>query len=563
MIAHYLNGALVGGLMAAAGLGAASLISPTQPVLNAEAQGSVSATDTVATTTADVPLQEVIPATPAVTDAAPEVIVQPVPAILLPPATAAETTTAPVATSDEVADLNSDVLAVLAPDAAPQPMVDVPLESAPVVAGTEAPPVPVLTATAVEGETQTLSVAEVAAPRVLNGPLQPAAPAKDAMVVAVDLPVPPPLPAAPDDTLIAAADPGVAQEAGPDILDPAPLLPAPKANELPTPTAEPEAMAPLPMPQPEAADLPSGAESEMPGSKPAPLPGATDAPEAAQPEPEVAGLAEDTPSPTLKPTPGLGEKTEGVIIGRLPKIGDDAEPTAEVAEAEADLSDLPPLQRFSRAFDNPDGKPVFAVVLIDTGEATLDRAALAALPFAVTFAVDPLAPDAAARAAVYRAAGQEVVMLATGIAEGANASDIEVAFQSMEQGLPEAVAVMDLPALGFQDNRPLASLVVPVVAAQGRGLLTWDQGLNAADQVARREDLAAAVAFRNLDSKGEDRAAIRRLLDRAVFKAGQDGRVTVVGQTRDETVAALLEWTVEGRAASVAMGPLSAALTVE
>mgnify|MGYP006191919269 CR=1 FL=1 len=28
----------------------------------------------------------------------------------------------------------------------------------------------------------------------------------------------------------------------------------------------------------------------------------------------------------------------------------------------------------------------------------------------------------------------------------------------------------------------LASLVVPVVAAQGRGLLTWDEGLNAADQ---------------------------------------------------------------------------------
>jgi hypothetical protein len=154
-------------------------------------------------------------------------------------------------------------------------------------------------------------------------------------------------------------------------------------------------------------------------------------------------------------------------------------------------------------------------------------------------------------------------MLATGIAEGATASDIEVAFQSMAQGLPESVAVMDMPNPVFQGNRPLASLVVPVVASQGRGLLTWDQGLNAADQVARREDLAAAVVFRNIDAAGEDRAAIRRHLDRAAFKAAQDGRVTVVGQTSAETVAALLEWTVEGRAAAIALAPLTAALTVE
>ena len=95
-------------------------------------------------------------------------------------------------------------------------------------------------------------------------------------------------------------------------------------------------------------------------------------------------------------------------------------------------------------------------------------------------------------------------MLATGIAEGAQASDVEVAFQSMAQGLPEAVAVMDLPQPVFQNTRPLASLVVPVIGAQGRGLLTWDQGLNAADQVARREGIAAAVIFRDLGSAGTD-----------------------------------------------------------
>ncbi len=181
----------------------------------------------------------------------------------------------------------------------------------------------------------------------------------------------------------------------------------------------------------------------------------------------------------------------------------------------------------------------------------------------MTFAIDPLLPEAMAHAAIYRAAGQEVVMLASGLPKGAAATDVEQAFQIMDQALPEAVAVMDLPEPAFQADRPLASLVVPVIGAQGRGLLTWDRGLNAADQVARREDVPAAVAFRDLDAGGEEAPVIRRYLDRAAFKAAQEGRVTVVGRTRAETVAALLEWTVEGRAATVALAPLTAALSTD
>jgi polysaccharide deacetylase 2 family uncharacterized protein YibQ len=219
--------------------------------------------------------------------------------------------------------------------------------------------------------------------------------------------------------------------------------------------------------------------------------------------------------------------------------------------------------QFAAAFENPEAKPTLAIVLIDDGRAELDRAGLAALPFPVTFALDPLDPASAERAAIYRGAGKEVIMLVTGIAEGAMASDVEVAFQSMEQGLPEAVAVMDLPEPSFQNRRPLAATVVPILKEQGRGLLTWDAGLNAADQVARREDLAAAVIFRDLGSAGADAAAVRRLLDRAVFKAGQEGRASVVGKADPATVAALLEWTVEGKSATVALAPVTAVLTVE
>ncbi len=225
--------------------------------------------------------------------------------------------------------------------------------------------------------------------------------------------------------------------------------------------------------------------------------------------------------------------------------------------------DAPPIQRFARSFDNAAGKPLFAVVLIDTGEPDIDRATLAAIPFAVTFALDPSAPGSATAAAIYRAAGQEVVMLATGIPEGATAADIEVSFGAHDAVLPEAVAVLDLEAGGFQGDRSLSTLVVPVVAGQGRGVLSWDRGLNAASQVARREGVPSGVIFRRLDGEGEPVAQIRRYLDRAAFKAAQDGRVIVAGETRPNTVAAILEWAVEGRASTVALAPLTAALRVE
>lgn len=287
------------------------------------------------------------------------------------------------------------------------------------------------------------------------------------------------------------------------------------------------------------------------------------------PEPQVAAMPEIEGGPTFKPAPGLGARTEGVITRRLPRIGDVA-PAAENETgqdgpdtAEAAPADTRPIVQFAASFDNPDGKPVLAIVLIDPGTPDLDRAGLAALPFPVGFALDPLDPATPDRAAIYRAAGKEVVMLATGIADGARASDVEVSFQSMALGLPEAVAVMDLTDSRFQGDRALASLVVPVIGAQGRGLLTWDTGLNAGDQVARRDDIASAVVFRDLTSAGDEPESIRRLLDRAVFKAGQDGRVTVAGTASPALVAALLEWSVEGRAASVVIAPLTAAMTVE
>jgi hypothetical protein len=218
------------------------------------------------------------------------------------------------------------------------------------------------------------------------------------------------------------------------------------------------------------------------------------------------------------------------------------------------------LAKYAASFSNDAAKPLFSVLLVDSGAADLDRAALAALPFAVSFVIDPLDPSAAAAQKIYRDAGKEVVMLGSGIPQGAQASDLEQSFQANAAVLDQSVAVMDVGAGGFQDNRPLATLVVPVIKDQGRGLVTYDKGLNAADQVARRDAVPSALIFRDLDAAGEDTPLIRRYLDRAFFKANQEGHVVVVGTTRPETIAALMEWTVEGHGASVAMAPISAVL---
>ena len=467
------------------------------------------------------------------------------------PATAvAKADTATAAAEPEAPSAEASPAPEPAPEVAEEPAVE---PATPPVA--EPPVAPSATEPAAETAPESPALAEVTTPPEAPAALEP--PAADATQV-------------PDEAVAAPVVVAEAPAAQPEAeaepaLELAEVVPEPElpTEAEPAPAAEP---APEP-PEPPAAEALPQVDGMVPGAEEPTLPGTEVTPEV--PEggllPEV--LQEDASKSTFEPAPGLG-KAEGVIVGRLPKIGDapvEEAPVADGTEAtEAEPEpDTRPIVQYAATFENPEAKPVLAFVLIDPGTADLDRAGLAALPFPVSFALDPVDPATPDRAAIYRAAGQEVVMLATGIAEGAQASDVEVAFQSMAQGLPEAVAVMDLAEPLFQDHRPLASLVVPVIGAQGRGLLTWDRGLNAADQVARRDDVPAAVVFRDVDAAGTDSAAMRRVLDRAVFKAGQDGSVAVAGTATPELVAALLEWTVEGRAATVALGPITAVLTVE
>ena len=56
---------------------------------------------------------------------------------------------------------------------------------------------------------------------------------------------------------------------------------------------------------------------------------------------------------------------------------------------------------------------------------------------------------------------------------------------------------------------------------------------------------------------------IRRFLDQAVFRAGRDGGVIMVGRLRPDTISALLLWGLQDRAGRVALAPVSAVLTAQ
>ncbi|WP_435258422.1 divergent polysaccharide deacetylase family protein [Thioclava sp. FR2] len=350
-------------------------------------------------------------------------------------------------------------------------------------------------------------------------------------------------------------------------IDPAADLPASEAGAPAAGTAMAPSV-PSSDPDPQTAELPPppplGAEEEA-LLQPAPVEPAPEASASIVTPVEPA----QPPASVLQPSPGLTDAAEGVITGRLPRIGEPsagAEPAVEslpATETEADPAQdqsLPPLQRYARPFENPEQKPVFAILLEDRGE-DVNRAELAAMDIALTVVIDPLSDGAADRAAIWRSGGQEVVLSAESLPEGATPGDLEQIFQALASRMPESVAVIDVTANVFQNNRPLATQIVPILADQGRGLVTFDQGLNAADQVARREGLASATIFRRFDPDDATGPAVKRYLDRAVFKAAQEGHVAVIGTLRPETITGLLEWAVEGRASTVAIAPISVLLS--
>ena len=405
----------------------------------------------------------------------------------------------------------------------------------------------------------------------------------------------PTVPSATEDAAAPSTDAVAAPAPSTDTLQPVPEAPssptigggesvaaltAPDAGDAPRVTAAEDAPE---RPQTVAPSLGGNLETESESAPAAPTTltapaaptGVADAP---QPE------ADDTPPVApgamprvleLESSSEIGNLATNVTTNRLPRIGisneeSSALPTiltpgqdeqADTTDAETVADGLPSgaLNAYRAPFEGGSGKPLVSVVLLHEGAEALDKDALSVLPASVAFAVDAANSAAGDIAAAYRAAGREVVLIPT-VPEGARPQDVEVALQANFDRVPEAVAIMDASGGGFQANRAAVAQVVDIVGLTGHGLITFPRGLNTAHQRAEQSGIPAGLIFRDLDGDGQGNEQIRRAFDRAAFRARQDEAVILVGRTRPETLAAIREWSLGNRAATVTMAPVSAAL---
>lgn len=245
----------------------------------------------------------------------------------------------------------------------------------------------------------------------------------------------------------------------------------------------------------------------------------------------------------------LSQMAPGIATGRLPSVGGGQEASAPT-----------PLEAFAEPVDVPDGKPLMAIVLVDDGSTPLGLEALEAFPYPLTFAIDTEWAEAADAMARYRAAGFEIMALAN-LPEGALPSDAQVTLRVALDTVPQGVAVLEGDRGGLQGSRDVSDQVAQILAETGHGLVLYPKGLNTAVSLAQREGVPARSLFRDFDGQGQDAGVIRRFLDQAAFKAGQEGGVIMLGRLRAETISALLIWGLQDRASSVALVPVSKVLT--
>lgn len=352
----------------------------------------------------------------------------------------------------------------------------------------------------------------------------------------------------------------VEPQPAPEVLE---ILPEPEVEQVQPEVAET---------QPEVAEaLPAIIETE---NEPEPKP----EPTAIEPQtPEVDPL-ENNPIavegeedlqlkklPRIAAVPQIGGEetdTDGLTVGKrvVPLTERDDAPVSE-DEQPAILLPGKPIDAYAAKFENPEAKPLMSIILIDD-EGAFGAEALKDFPYPLSFAVSPSDPDAAEKMARHRAAGFEVLALAD-LPKAASAQDAEVSMAVWLDTLPETVGILEGVGTGIQGNRKLADQVAAIAGDTGRGLITQDNGLNTVQKLAARNGIPSGVIFRDIDGARQDPTIMRRFLDQAAFRAGQQGTVVMLGRLRPDTISALLLWGLEDRGGRVAMAPISAVMTQE
>lgn len=357
------------------------------------------------------------------------------------------------------------------------------------------------------------------------------------VTVSTEAPIAPQAPAPLPDTPL--------EETGPEVAEQSPEPPAPVVEE-----AEVEEI-----PQDQSDEVADAETLDQDETLP------QDNPIAVEGEEEVA----PPELPRIASVPQIGgEQTDvsSISVGKriVPLTERDDAPIAESADGTAVVAGKP-IEAYSAEFENPDAKPLMSIILIDD-EGAFGAEALQDFPYPISFAISPADPDAAEKMAKHRAAGFEVLAMAD-LPKAASAQDAEVSLSVWLDMLPETVGILEGVETGIQGNRKLADQVAAIAGGTGRGLITQDNGLNTVQKLAARNGIPSGVIFRDIDGARQDPKIMRRFLDQAAFRAGQEGTVVMLGRLRPDTISALLLWGLEDRGGRVAMAPISAVMMQE
>jgi hypothetical protein len=143
---------------------------------------------------------------------------------------------------------------------------------------------------------------------------------------------------------------------------------------------------------------------------------------------------------------------------------------------------------------------------------------------------------------------------------GSTPADFEVAYQSFVQALPESVAVIGAPDATFLRSSLTAQHLAALLVADGRGLVTYDQGLNPGRRAAEKMKVPVTSVDRLYGAGDVNMGTLSRELDRAAFVAGQKGRLVVALPSTPDAVTALMAWAAGPSGNAVALAPVSAVM---
>lgn len=445
----------------------------------------------------------------------------------------------------------ADADLVEAPPVAPAPVAagDTPQGAGLDTSASPAPEVATEAGTALDdAAAKPLSEPDAKVAPATEAPTSPRAPAE-----AVQAMTAPEQEATPEAETTAPAPPPVEEVQAPELSEPVAEEEAPQVAAL---SEEPSASrAPEVAPQIAPDALGTPAEEAVPPSlalpAPAPAPQVRVLGEGAAGQPESNRIAD------LPQADGSTDSAAPAVGTRVVPLTerDKNDPAQEVGATDAPLT---PFERNAEPVQPESGLPLMSIVLIED-ETSVGAEALAEFPYPLTFAIDPADPKAEARMRARRAAGFEVMILAD-LPREAAASDAETSLPVWFERIPDAIGLLEGIDTGVQGNRPLADQVTAIAADHGYGLVFQDNGLNTVQKMALRDGHPAGVVFRDFDGAGQDPRAIRRFLDQAAFRAGQEGAVIMLGRLKPDTISALLIWGLQDRANRVALVPVSTSL---